>query len=141
MLRGPRRDPGNVRNHDTLAQCELLAIRHRELSLWQFEEYRQERVVVIPMGIQLPIVSLLAIAAVLCIGIGDALRLGEYSTASIVLVLLGVVLVWSASRLGRGRLLVSERNTRIAVGLAFEVLFVADLWFRGGLSGRAAPRR
>ncbi len=44
--------------------------------------------------------SLLAIAAVLCIGIGDALRGGQYSTAAIVLVLLGVVLVWTASRPG-----------------------------------------
>jgi len=85
--------------------------------------------------LQLPVASLLAIAAVLCFGIGDALRGGQYSTAAIVLVLLGVVLVWGASRPRYGRLLVSERNTRIAVGLAFEVWFIAALRFRGGLYG------
>ncbi len=84
--------------------------------------------------------SLLAIAAVLCFGIGDGLRGGKYGTGAIVLVLLGVVLVWSASRSaygrpGYGRLLVSERNTRIAVGLVFEVLFIAELRFRGDLYG------
>jgi hypothetical protein len=83
----------------------------------------------------LPIASLLTIAAVLCFGIGDALKGGQYSTAAIVLVIVGVVLVWSASRSVYGRLLVSERNTRIAVGLAFEVLFIAGLRFRGGLYG------
>jgi hypothetical protein len=88
---------------------------------------------------QLPIASLLAIAAVLFIGIGDALNGGKYGTAAIALVFAGVVLVWSASLCGRGRLLLSGRNTRIAVQLAFEVLFVADLRFRGGLpaTGRA----
>jgi hypothetical protein len=89
--------------------------------------------------LELPIVSLLAIAAVLFFGIGDALRGGDYSTAAIVLVLLGVGLVWSASWLGQSGLVVSARNTRIAVGLAFEVLFIAALRFRGGLyaTGRA----
>ena len=92
-------------------------------------------------ALRLPIVSLLAIAAVLCFGIADALRLGEYGTGSIVLVLLGVVLVWAGSRPGRGRLRVSERNTTIAAGLAFTAWFIADLRFRGGLYGRGAPKR
>ena len=83
--------------------------------------------------LQLPIVSLLAIAAILCIGIGDALSQGEYGTAPIVLVLLGVVLVCAAT--GSGPRLVSERGTRIFVTVAFAVWFIADVRFRGGLYG------
>jgi hypothetical protein len=85
--------------------------------------------------LQLPVPSLFAIAAVLCFGIGDALKGGRYGTAAIVLMLVGVILVWAASRLELGRLILSERNTRIAVGLAFGTWFFAALRFRGGLFG------
>jgi hypothetical protein len=80
----------------------------------------------------IPVVSLLAIAASLCIGFGDALTLGEYGVVALVLVGAGCIFAWSASSLEPRRVL-PERQTRVVMGLAFLACFVAAMWFRGGL--------
>jgi hypothetical protein len=81
----------------------------------------------------MPLVSLLAIAASLFVGFGDASYVVRYSPAAIALVATGVALVWIASWPRCAEVLVSERQNRIDGGLAFAACFVAAVRFRGGL--------
>jgi hypothetical protein len=86
----------------------------------------------------MPVVSLLAIAASLCIGFADARAFGQYDEVALLLVTAGAILAWAGSNPGRTRIVLPRRQSGAAVLTAFGAVFVGAIIYRGGWYGTGA---